>query len=171
MLDLFHPPPGFRSAYLSSLFSHSCSASSTPKSPTFWSPTLRQCRNLQTAVSPLVTSSYLPTSYITQKQIETPTSPVKFPPLEPFSYLLWMQLNQPRERWFLCRKKKGHQCRKVWELFKNSPWWCHLLICILLLSGSPKESNLLKVVHWFLSSHIHSFRPLSWACIYFGRHC
>lgn len=52
--------------------SNSCPASTT-KSP----PTLRQSRNLQTGVSPVVTSSYLPTSYITQKQIETPTSPVK----------------------------------------------------------------------------------------------
>ncbi|WZZ05599.1 hypothetical protein YC2023_091520 [Brassica napus] len=41
------------------------------------SPTLRQYRNLQTSVSPVVTSSYLPTSYITQKQIETPSSPEK----------------------------------------------------------------------------------------------
>lgn len=44
---------------------------------------MRQCRNLQTAVSPVVTSSYLPTSYITQKQIEIPTSPVKISTLEP----------------------------------------------------------------------------------------
>ncbi|KAH0919115.1 hypothetical protein HID58_026775 [Brassica napus] len=60
---VFHPP-------LTSL-THSCSASTTK------SPTLRQYRNLQTSVSPVVTSSYLPTSYITQKQIETPSSPEK----------------------------------------------------------------------------------------------
>lgn len=52
------------------------SSASTTKSHTFWSPSLRQCRNLQTALSPIVSSSYLPTSYITQKQIEIPTSPV-----------------------------------------------------------------------------------------------
>ncbi|KAG7652326.1 Nucleolar GTP-binding protein 1 Rossman-fold domain [Arabidopsis thaliana x Arabidopsis arenosa] len=56
------------------------STANTTKSHTFWSPTLRQCRNLQTAVSPIVSSSYLPTSYITQKQIEIPTSPEKQSP-------------------------------------------------------------------------------------------
>ncbi|KAL0674638.1 hypothetical protein Bca4012_002619 [Brassica carinata] len=46
-------------------------ASSTTNSPPFWSPTLRrQYQNLQTAVSHIVvTSSYLPTSYITQANI------------------------------------------------------------------------------------------------------
>ncbi|AAF14665.1 EST gb/AI997445 comes from this gene [Arabidopsis thaliana] len=56
------------------------STASTTKSHTFWSPSLRQCRNLQTALSPIVSSSYLPTSYITQKQIEIPTSPEKQSP-------------------------------------------------------------------------------------------
>jgi nucleolar GTP-binding protein len=56
------------------------SSASTTKSHTFWSPSLRQCRNLQTALSPIVSSSYLPTSYITQKQIEIPTSPEKQSP-------------------------------------------------------------------------------------------
>ncbi|KFK42458.1 hypothetical protein AALP_AA2G259300 [Arabis alpina] len=53
--------------------------STASKSHTFWSPTLRQYRNLQTTVSPVVTSSYLPTSYITQKEIEIPISPEKQP--------------------------------------------------------------------------------------------
>ncbi|KAL0665507.1 hypothetical protein Bca4012_102345 [Brassica carinata] len=76
---LASPPQLYLQAFVFS------TASSTTKSPpTFWSPTLRrQCRNLQTAVSPVVTSSYLPTSYITQKQIETPTSPEKEgPPMQ-----------------------------------------------------------------------------------------
>lgn len=105
---------------LSLSLSHSSSASTT-KSHTFWSPTLRQCRNLQTAVSPIVSSSYLPTSYITQKQIEIPTSPVYI-----FPFCLLFFEYKCRALGFnldlVCRKNNHHLCRKVWVLFKNSPW-------------------------------------------------
>ncbi|KAG2294783.1 hypothetical protein Bca52824_041452 [Brassica carinata] len=67
LLRLLETSSRFVSFFLLSL----CRASSTTKSPPFWSPTLRrQYQNLQTAVTHIVvTSSYLPTSYITQANI------------------------------------------------------------------------------------------------------
>ncbi|XP_010527085.1 PREDICTED: nucleolar GTP-binding protein 1 [Tarenaya hassleriana] len=68
-----------------------CSRGLSTKAATVSSPTVCQCRNLQTATSPVVSSSYVPSSYVTQKKHDvassTETQPVMHEGLGAFQKL------------------------------------------------------------------------------------